>query len=136
MVNSISASFIRELCDEIGFRTEIDSNGFISLCLSKDEDFGHDVLVVFSVDNNRLHIFSFARGLEIEQRDVAKTLVKLNKYNAKGYMTAYLSGDGDVMVDRLELLDEEVSESFIKENCIKLCVQVCWNFFKENFAEY
>ena len=136
MVNSISTSFIRGLCDEIGFRTEIDSNGFISLCVSKDEDFGHDVLVVFYVDDNRLQILSFARGLRIEQRDVAKTLVKLNKYNAEGYMPAYLNDNGDVIVRRLEFLDEEVSESFIKENCIKLCVQFCWKFFKENFAEY
>lgn len=45
MVNSISTSFIRGLCDEIGYTTSVDSDGDILIRLSADNDFGHDVLV-------------------------------------------------------------------------------------------
>lgn len=137
MVNSISTSFIRGLCDELGFKTTIDSDGDISLILGADADFGHDVLVFIRVANNKLlRVFSMS-DFKIEQRDVAKTLVKLNEYNrTKTYMTGYLQDDGRVIVERIECIDENVSEEYIKLNCIKECVGVSWNFFKNNFSEY
>lgn len=137
MVNSISTSFIRGLCDEIGYTTSVDSDGDILIRLSADNYFGHDVLVFIRVsDNKLLRIFSLT-DLTIGQHDVGKTLVKLNEYNhMKSYMTAYLQNDGRVVVERLEVIDVNVSEEFIKENCIKACVSISWNFFKDNFSEY
>lgn len=137
MVNSISTSFIRGLCDELGFKTTIDSDGDISLFLGADADFGHDVLVFIRVTKNKfLRIFSMS-DFKIEQRDVAKTLVKLNEYNhTKTFMTGYLQDDGRVIVERIECIDENVSEEYIKLNCIRECVSASWNFFKNNFSEY
>lgn len=67
MVNSISTSFIRGLCDELGFKTTIDSDGDISLILGADADFGHDVLVFIRVTKNKfLRIFSMS-DFKIEQ---------------------------------------------------------------------
>jgi len=137
MVNSISTSFIRGLCDEIGYTTSIDSDGDISIRLSADSDFGHEVLIFIRVlDNKLLRIFSMA-DFTIGQHNVGMTLVKLNEYNQKKtYMTAYLQNDGHVVVERMELIDVNVSEEFIKENCIKTCASISWNFFKDNFSEY
>lgn len=137
MVNSISTSFIRGLCDEIGYTSSVDSDGDILLRLSADSDFRHDVLVFIRViDNKYLRIFSMA-DFVIEQNNVAKTLIKLNEYNhTKTYMTAYLQSDGRVLVERMEYIDQNVSEDFIKENCIKACCGISWNFFKNNFSEY
>ena len=79
MVNSISTSFIRGLCDEIGYTTSVDSDGDILIRLSADNDFGHDVLVFIRVsDNKLLRIFSLT-DFTIGQHDVGKTLVKLNE---------------------------------------------------------
>lgn len=118
MVNSISTSFIRGLCDEIGYTTSVDSDGDILIRLSADNDFGHDVLVFIRVsDNKLLRIFSLT-DFTIGQHDVGKTLVKLNEYNhMKSYMTAYLQNDGRVVVERLEIIDMNVSEEFIKGMC-------------------
>lgn len=136
MVNSISTSYIRGLCDEMGYTSKIDTDGDIQLRLNADSDFGHDVLIFLEVKNNWLRVFALA-DFTIEQHQVAKTLIKLNEYNkGQKLMNAYLAENGRVLVERAELIDENVSEEFIKENCIKLCLRACWQFFKENFAEY
>ena len=137
MVNSIRTSFIRGLCDELGYNTSVDSDGDICLVLTADSDFGHNVLVFMRViDNKILRLFSMS-DFKIGQEDVAKTLLKLNKYNhQKLFMKSYLQDDGHVIVERGELIDENVSEEFIKQNCIRECVGMSWQFFKNNFSEY
>lgn len=137
MVNSISTSFIRTLCDEIGYTTSIDSDGDIKICLSADSDFGHNVYVFIRVSDDKiLRVFALT-DISIPQSSAGKVLVKFNEYNHRNlFMKAYLQNDGCPVVERCELIDENVSEAFIKENCIKMLASLCWKFFKENLAEY
>lgn len=137
MVNSISVSYVRSLCDKIGFNTKVNEDGDIILRLDADSDFGHDVIIFLQVtDDKLLRVFAMT-DIKIPQSNVGKTLIKLNEYNNLNlYMKAYLLDDGHLVVERHELIDENVSEEFIKENCIKLCISSCWQFFKKNFADY
>lgn len=137
MVNSISTSFIRGLLDELGLGTKIDSDGDIVIVFDADSDFKHDVLCFFSVNDNKwLRIYATTL-IEISQSRVGETLIKLNEYNESNkLMKAYLAKNGRIWVERIELIDEDVSEEFIKENCIKLLLPLIWNFFKDNFAKY
>lgn len=137
MVNSISSSFIRGLCDELGLNTKIDSDGDIAIRLEADSDFNHDVIIFLRViDNKLLRVFAMSE-IKVTQSQVGKTLIALNEYNNKSvYMKAYIGTDGSPITERFELIDENVSEEFIKENCIKLMLNQSWKFFKEYFAEY
>ena len=49
-MKGITRDYIRKICDDLGLTSSIDSDGDIRVVLSADEDFGHDVLVFFSVD--------------------------------------------------------------------------------------
>lgn len=51
-------------------------------------------------------------------------------------MKAYIDNDGDVVIERWEIIDEEVSEDFVLNNMIKLCPPLIWSFFKDYFADF
>lgn len=137
MANSVNILMLRNLCDEMGFRSKIDSDGDICLVLSADDDFGHDVCVfIRATEKSTYRIWGMA-GFKVEQHNVGKVLLKLNDYNKSSlFMKAYLEESGLVIVERGELLDEEVSEEFIKANCIGMCITLIWNFFKDNFSDF
>lgn len=137
-MNYINKSIVREMCDEAGFRTTITESGAICMILAADEDYGHDVWVVFEVDekNNRLRVVAYG-GINVKQTKLADAISRVNKYNKEtSLMKAYIDNDGDVVIERWEIIDEEVSEDFVLNNVIKLCPPLMWSFFKDYFADF
>lgn len=136
MINSIDVNLIRTLCDKANMSTKVDEDGDVAMCLHADADFGHDVFIFFGAQDNWLSMRGMSNFL-VEQNKVGEVLVKLNDFNLKKrWGKAYLAENGRIVLERQELIDENVSEEFLLENCIKFFPPVVWNFFKENFANY
>lgn len=135
MVNSISTSFIKGLCDEMGINTYLDSFGNIVMPIQEIPGFKHTAFIFITVkDNNYLQVRVTA-DYRIAQEDVAKTMIKMNEYNRrKKFMKAYLDDEGLLCAERDELIDEYVSEEYIKVNCLKFVFALGLDFLKDNFS--
>ena len=136
-MKGITRDCIRKICDDLGLTSSIDSDGDIRVVLSADEDFGHDVLVFFSVDEkgNWLRVMGMAVDFDASQDNLAKYMLAINNYNRRQKLfKAYMTKEGRVIIERWELMDEDVSEEFIKENCVKISLPGIWDAFK-NFWE-
>ena len=136
-MKGITRDYIRKICDDLGLTSSIASDGDIRVVLSADEDFGHDVLVFFSVDEtgNWLRVMGMAVAFDASQDNLAKYMLAINNYNRRQKLfKAYMTKEGRVIIERWELMDEDVSEEFIKENCVKISLPGIWDAFK-NFWE-
>lgn len=137
MINSIDINMVRSFCDRANFATTVDQDGDLYLVFSADSDFGHNVVVYFGVtDNKWLRLFAMA-DMEVTQDRLGETMVRINNFNSSNYLLkAYLTEKGRIFVERNELIDENVSEEFIMENCIRFFPPAAWKFFKTNFGDY
>ena len=138
MINSINISMVRQLCDKAGIANSIDDDGDIRILLSADSDFGHNVAVYINVskDNKWLRTFAMT-DMEIPQNRLGDAMVRVNRYNEKNYlMKAYITENGRLFVERNELIDENVSEEFVINNCVKIFPPAAWSFFKEYFGNF
>ena len=53
MINSIDINLIRSMCDKANLATTVDNDGDLYLLLNADQDYGHNVIVFFSVTDNK-----------------------------------------------------------------------------------
>ena len=75
--------------------------------------------------------------MEIPQNRLGDAMVRVNRYNEKNYlMKAYITENGRLFVERNELIDENVSEEFVINNCVKIFPPAAWSFFKEYFGNF
>lgn len=133
---AITRDYIRKICDDLGLTSSIDSDGDIRVILRADEDFAHDVYVYFCVeDKGWFRVMGMAMDFDATQENLAKYMLAVNNYNRRQKLfKAYLTKEGRVIIERWELMDEDVSEEFIKENCVKISLPGIWDAFK-NFWE-
>lgn len=137
MINSIDINLVRSMCDKANLATTVDNDGDLYLLLNADQDYGHNVIVFFSVtDNKWLRTFAMT-DMEIPQNRLGDAMVRVNRYNEKNYlMKAYITENGRLFVERNELIDENVSEEFVINNCVKIFPPAAWSFFKEYFGNF
>ncbi|MCM1110310.1 MAG: YbjN domain-containing protein [Clostridium sp.] len=129
MVNSITRDSIRAFLDQLNTPTRIDNDGDLFMVLEADEDFNHDVVIYFFVKDNSLGIYAFAHDYKVPEDKMLDALIAVNKHNADTkYPKAFIK-DNTVQTEYWYLLDEEVSEEYIKENCLKMIISLTWRFF-------
>lgn len=120
----INQSTLRDLLDEAGISTKKDDDGDLLTLLSAEDDFPHDVVVWFLVEDNWLTII--ARSFEFK---VNNPLEVANEYNRSHRAVACVAEEDSVFFKFGFLLDEEVSTQYVIENCIKFGTGCSWHSF-------
>ena len=129
MVKGISRDLIRNYLDQINISSRIDDDGDLYTVLSADNDFDHDVIIYYTVSGNWLRIFGLAANYTVSDSNKGRVLLALNEFNS-----SHSTPTGVLEKDRIRfkhslLLDEEVSEEYIKENGLKLGTTSIWHAF-------
>ncbi len=122
---------IRKYFDELNIPTRIDEDGDMVVIQDADSDFGHNVVVFVMVSNNRLSYAAASPTYE-PAGDVYELC---NRHNCRRNLPTAVVRDGKVRMEYSFLLDEEVSEAYIKENCITMVLGSIWNGFMTFEAE-
>lgn len=129
MVKSISRDLIRKYLDDLNYSTRVDDDGDIFTILRADKDFNHDVIIFFTVDKNWLGIYGYAIDYDVDSSNMGRVMLSINEYNKNSkVLKAYLENN-HIRFEQFFLLDEEVSEEYIKANCIKLTAGLIWKSF-------
>lgn len=131
MVSEISRDLIRNYLDQMNTATRVDDDGDLFMILSADADFGHDVIVYFFVKDNSLGVYAFATDYKIPEDKLLDALIATNEYNAQKKFPKIYIKDNVFHAEQWFMLDEPVSESYIKENCLKMIISLIWRFFVE-----
>ncbi len=121
----IDKNIIRGYLDELRISTRLDDDGDMVVVQSADEDFGHDVVIFVMVNNNRLSYAAGAPGYEPRQDPYHLA----NRHNCRRNLPTAVVRDGNVRMECSFLLDEEVSKSYIVENCIKMVLGSIWRAY-------
>lgn len=132
MVTKISKKDFRKLLDELNISSKLTENGFISVILDADEDFGYDVVVFFNVDENSGELTGLSSTVgtdfDIPDNELANSYIICNEWNSTHIVKAYVR-DNSFWTRYIVFNDESVSEDFIKENFIKICIGISWKFY-------
>ena len=113
MVKSISRDLIRKYLDDLNYSTRVDDDGDIFTVLRADKDFNHDVIIFFNVDSSNM----------------GRVMLSINEYNKNSTVLKAFLENNRIRFEQYFLLDEEVSEEYIKANCIKLTAGLIWKSF-------
>lgn len=129
MVKGITQELIRSYLDDLQISSSKDNEGDLYMVLSADDDFGHDVVIYFFVEDNQLGIYAFPGKYKIEEDKLFDAMVAVNNANMrKRYISGFIK-DNSIQVHHWFYLDEAVSEEYIKENCLKMMISTVWNYF-------
>lgn len=129
MIKGISRDLIRSFLDKMGISSRVDNEGDLFMVLSADEQFDHDVVVFFLVKDDSLGVYAFASDYKVPEDKMLDAIVAVNQYNAtRKYPKVYIK-DNVIQCEYWFLLDEEVSEEYIVQNCLRMLIQLCWQFF-------
>lgn len=129
MVKGISRDLIRNYLDELRYSTLVSDDGNYYTFLRADKDFDHDVIIFFNVEDNWLGVYGYASDFEVNDSNKGRVIMSLNEFNANSRaLRGYLLGDL-IRFEQYFLLDEEVSDAYIKENCIKMTAGLIWRAF-------
>jgi len=132
MVKNVSKNELRGYLDELGLVNKIDSDGDVAVLFEADENFGHDVYMYFNFsDENKGKITAFAVAPEfkINNDDVAHLLIKCNEWNTNTLVGMAYCINNQPRISNVIFTDEPVSESYFKENFLKLTLQMFWKFY-------
>lgn len=120
----LNQSTLRDLLDEAGIATKKDEEGDLMTVLAADDDFPHDMVAWFIVDDNWLTII--ARSFDFKLTD---TLQLANEYNRTHRAVACVAEEDGVFFKLAFLLDEEVSSQYVIENCLRFGLSSAWRSF-------
>jgi len=135
MIEKLTKSYLRQVLDKLQLPTTMDDDGNYHVVLDADEDFDHDVIINFMLDENDgwFKILGFARDFGVDQANMTKAILTCNQYNVDSALpapTAFVSIENDaIMLRRCFYIDKPVSEEFLI-NEIKFTIGSIWNFFK------
>jgi len=131
MVTKISKNAFRNLLDECDLSSKLTQSGNFIVSLEADNDFGHNVDIMFFIneETGRLDSLGVADSdFNISNDELAHAYVICNEWN-RNYITQAYVADNSFWVSYSIIIDEPVSESFIKENFIRISTSVFWQFF-------
>lgn len=132
MPSSISQRLISDSLDEIGIDSNIDSDCDLYVILHADDDFRYNVQIYYVVQDNKwLRIYAVSPNFESRCYNKQKTLEAINKCNSELKMAkVYLHSNGTrIIVERYELIDEYISEDYLKKNILKFNTACIWKTF-------
>ncbi len=131
MPSEISQKYISDLLDELNFESGIDYDCDLFIILDADSDFEYNVQIYYTVeDNHWLRVWAIAPDFDSQCANKQKVLDAINKCNAaQKFVKAYLMNDNRIIIERYELIDEYVSDDYIKINCLKAVSSALWQAF-------
>lgn len=138
-MKNVTLNELRDLLDDLGIACKKKDDVLLA-SLPADEDFGHDVSVLFALDGTndlRMRAVAWSGSFQAPRADRVKALEFCNAWNtAKAVPRAYLDKDGDFSLDLSLFTDVEIDASYIKENFIRLFLSTSWHFFKDAGQEF
>lgn len=132
MPSEISQRYISDILDSCDFDSRIDEDCDLLVILHADSDFGYNVQIYYTVEDNKwLRVWGVAPHFDSRCYNKQRVMDALNACNRDQKMIkAYLHSNGTrVICERYELIDEYVSEDYIKNNCIKMNTGLIWKAF-------
>ena len=137
-MKNITLNELRDLLDEAGVRHSKKDDVLFAF-LDADEDFGHDVLVLFTIEGDGARSRAIAGRSEF-QAPCGNRLQALEFCNAwnddKVVPRAYLDEKGKFRLDLSLYTDVDLDASYVKENFINLFMATSWQFFKAAGQEF
>lgn len=135
-LNKLTPERLRAMLDEMGIQTTADSDGDLYTVLGAGTDFSHNVIIYFVIDGDWLGVTGFADGFDIEERNLAAAICYANEFNRRAKLPKVFISNSRYRLEHWTLIDEEVSEAFVKENCIRMIVPLIWRFFSETERQF
>ena len=134
-MKGINLRQVRDFLDEIHLTSRYDDNGNLEVVFGASEEFVYDIVIIISTDNDRLSYFSFAPGYTPRTADPFRLA---NSHNRRCYMPVCVVRGEDEHIDfeYSYLLDEEVSEEFVRENCVVMPIRCILRSFADLEKEY
>lgn len=110
------------------FRT--DSDGDVYTLLPADDDFGHDVVVYFYIDNDIwLGVSAFADGFDLKDEEaIIRGIAIANDFSIEAKMPKAFVYNNRFRVEQWMIFDDNVSAEFMREY-LHLCITMVWRFF-------
>lgn len=131
MIRRISRDLIRMYLDEMGVTTRIDEEGDLVTVLKADDDFSHDVVIFYMVRGGWLHVEGQAVDYNVDEKERIRVLEALNEHNGSHTMSFGFLYKGLIKFKHSLLIDEEVSEAYLKKNGLRLGIYTIWRSFVE-----
>lgn len=130
MPSEISQRYISDALDSFNIDSQIDRDFDLVVILPADSDFGYNVQIYYTVEDNKwLRVFGVAPEFDSCCHNKQRVLDVINAYNRdQKLIKAYLNDDR-VVCERYELIDEYVSDDYIKNNCVRLNLTLIWKAF-------
>ncbi len=129
-VKGITTDQLDRFLQELGITPGVDSEGDRFVLFSADENFDHDVVVYIMIRNNdSLGFYGFANNYMVADTRLVDAMIAINNYGAENKFPKVYIRDRTIVAEQWFMLDETVSEEYIKENCIKTMLSVIWQFF-------
>ena len=131
LLNKITPDCFRDLLDELNLTHRKVSDSDFMVPLEADDDFDHNVHIVFCIQESRMQAWACVNGYGVEN-PYEDSLRFCNKWNKEKVMPkAYLDDDGDFIVEISLFTDEPLDEEYVKTNFIRVSCSFIWSFFKE-----
>ena len=130
---------VRTYLREMGWKTSLYDDNDIVMNFKEDDDCPYPITIFVNLkgEHSRLQIVAIPTDCTVPASKRAQVMLKINKENFNyNYVTATLSEDGGILVYRRECLDEEVSEAYIRENCLKLPINGAFQYIAELVKEF
>lgn len=105
---------------EAGIKTILDQDGSLLTVLTADEQFGHNVLIRYIVRGDSLLIVGQASDYNVPKQAQKNVLKALNIHNINHPETSGDLHDDTVMFKHSVMIDEDVSEDYVREHVVKM----------------
>lgn len=116
-----------ELLNKLGIPVQEDEDGDFIVLQQGDADFPHDVVVYITVNNNKLSYHAGAPGWSPD----CSLLSEANRFNCDHIAPTAVVRGSSLCMEVHFLLDEEVSEEYVKSNCILFPLSSIWHAFMD-----
>lgn len=130
-VKKINNDMLSSWLEDLGVPHGTDNEGDVYAIFGADEDFAHDVIFYFYVEEGGwLGIQGFADGFDLDNVDIAKALYIVNDFNIRAKLPKVIVYNNRFKIEQWTVFDGQTNDDFIKEY-IRLVMTVSWQFFVE-----
>jgi hypothetical protein len=132
MAKKLTKKQLQDYVARSGVKFHVNDTGNCIVVFSADKDFGFDVVVIFDArDSGSIQVTGVSPDFDKANGDAANLIALCNRWNSEKLVPKayYDVADKHTVAECSFFLDEEVSDGYIIENCIKVPVSGAWQFF-------
>ncbi len=122
----LSTEQIRTHLDALGFYSRMDDEGDLVVSLRADSDYANTIIVCVMVEHEMR--LSFVASTP-DYHPTGDLLFLANRHNRRHYMPAAVVRDGKLRMEYSYLITEEVSDDFLRYDCIQNIIRCIRNSF-------